>query len=106
MKEILKVFGYTLQTAFFSTLVAAIIGIVAAYYTSHKKFAGRKLLLSLSAVPLCVPPLIVALGYVSFFGMNGTFPDLRIFCALSFEWARPGKTATVIGKGKSRNLES
>ena len=76
MKEILKVFGYTLQTAFFSTLVAAIIGIVAAYYTSHKKFAGRKLLLSLSAVPLCVPPLIVALGYVSFFGMNGTVNSL------------------------------
>ena len=68
----LKVLLYTLQTALFSTLVAAFIGIVAAFYASKRNFFGRKLLLSISAVPLCVPPLIVALGYVSFFGVNGT----------------------------------
>ena len=43
-----------------------------AYFTARRRFPGRRLLLSISAVPLCVPPLIVALGYVSFWGMNGT----------------------------------
>ena len=48
------------------------MGIPVSFFTSHRRFWGRKLILSASIVPLCVPPLIVALGYVSFFGMNGT----------------------------------
>ncbi|MCR4579567.1 MAG: iron ABC transporter permease [Treponema sp.] len=44
-----------------------------AFFTSRRNFPGRRFILSLSAVPLCVPTLIVALGYVSFFGVNGTF---------------------------------
>lgn len=48
------------------------VGIPAAYFTARRQFPGRRLLLSISAVPLCVPSLIVALGYVSFWGMNGT----------------------------------
>ncbi len=47
-----------------------------AYFTARRTFPGRRLLLSLSAVPLCVPPLIVALGYVSFWGMNGSINRL------------------------------
>lgn len=68
----LKTYFYTLEIALLSTLVAAAVGIPAAYFTARRKFPGRRLLLSISAVPLCVPPLIVALGYVSFWGMNGT----------------------------------
>ena len=63
---------YTLEIALLSTLTAALAGIPAAYFTARRRFPGRKLLLSISAVPLCVPALIVALGYVSFWGMNGT----------------------------------
>ena len=62
---------YTLEIALFSTLVSAAVGLPMAYFTARRRFPGRRLLLSLSAVPLCVPPLIVALGYVSFWGMNG-----------------------------------
>ena len=67
-----KIYLYTLEIALFSTLVAAAAGIPAAYFTAHRRFPGRRLLLSFSAVSLCVPSLIVALGYVSFWGMNGT----------------------------------
>ncbi|MCR4734432.1 MAG: iron ABC transporter permease [Treponema sp.] len=67
-----KVLLYTLETALFSTITAAIVGIGAAFFVSKRNFPGRRILLSISAVPLCVPPLIVALGYVSFFGVNGT----------------------------------
>ena len=67
----LQIFLYTLQTALLSTLIAGLIGVGTAFFTSHRRFAGRRLLLAAGIVPLCVPPLIIALGYVSFFGVNG-----------------------------------
>ena len=70
--EVVHTYLYTLEIALLSTLTAALAGIPAAYFTARRRFPGRKLLLSISAVPLCVPALIVALGYVSFWGMNGT----------------------------------
>ena len=66
-----EIYFYTLKIAVLSTLVAAVIGIPAAFFTSRRNFFGRKFLLSLSAIPLCVPALIVALGYVNFWGING-----------------------------------
>ena len=68
----ISTYFYTLEIALLSTLVAAAVGIPMAYFTARRRFPGRKLLLSISAVSLCVPALIVALGYVSFWGMNGT----------------------------------
>lgn len=70
---ILKVTFFTLKTALLSTLVAFVVGVTGAFFCGTRTFWGRRLLLSFSAVPLCIPPLITALGYVSFFGMNGYF---------------------------------
>lgn len=53
-------------------MTAAIIGIPLAFFTSNRRFKGRKFILSLNAIPLCMPSLIVALAYISFFGANGT----------------------------------
>lgn len=61
----------TLSLAFFSTLLALLAGIPAAFFTATRSFPGRRFLLSLSAIPLCLPPLLVALGYVMFWGMQG-----------------------------------
>lgn len=66
-----KIVLFTLKQAFFSTLLALCIGIPTAYFTACKQIPGSSFLLSFSAVPLCVPPLLVALGYVMFFGMQG-----------------------------------
>ena len=68
----LGTYFYTLEIALFSTLIAAAVGIPMAYFSARRHFPGRRILLSLSAVSLCVPSLIVALGYVSFWGMNGS----------------------------------
>ena len=68
----ISTYFYTLEIALFSTLLAASVGIPLSYFTARRRFPGRKLLLSFSAVSLCVPSLIVALGYVSFWGMNGS----------------------------------
>lgn len=67
-----KIFLFTLYISILSTVIAAFVGIAVAFFTANRRFALRRFILSLSAVPLCVPPLVVALGYVCFFGINGT----------------------------------
>lgn len=68
---VMKVALRTLVLAFCSTLLALLVGIPAAFFTATRSFPGRRFLLSLSAIPLCLPPLLVALGYVMFWGMQG-----------------------------------
>ena len=69
--KVLKVALYTLKQGLLSMVVALLIGIPAGFFTATRQFPGKKFILSLSAIPLCVPPLLVALGYVMFFGMQG-----------------------------------
>ena len=71
MTNIWEIYFYTLKIAVLSTVVAAAIGIPVSFFTARRNFFGRKFLLTLSAIPLCVPSLIVALGYVNFWGING-----------------------------------
>ncbi|MBQ9630796.1 MAG: iron ABC transporter permease, partial [Treponema sp.] len=69
--SILKITFYTIRIAFFSTLLSFIVGISASFFTARRTFFGRSFLLSLAAIPLCVPPLIIALGFVTVFGISG-----------------------------------
>lgn len=62
---------YTVKESFTSVIIALLAGIPAAYFLSHKKLWICRILSSLSAVPLCIPPLIIALGYIATFGMAG-----------------------------------
>lgn len=62
---------FTIAQAAGSTLVAAAVGLVAAFFTARRSFLLRGVLLSLASVPLCLPALIMALGYVTVFGMSG-----------------------------------
>ncbi len=62
---------FTIVQALASTIVAVLIGLPAAFWTARRSFPGRRFLSSLASIPLCIPALIVALGYVAFFGMNG-----------------------------------
>ena len=71
VKYIFNALKFTIKQAFFSTLVALLIGIPMGFFVSQRKFFGKKFFLALSAVPFCVPTLLVALAYVQFFGMNG-----------------------------------
>ncbi|QTQ12169.1 iron ABC transporter permease [Treponema parvum] len=70
--SVIKPAFFTVRLAFFSTALAVAVGLPAAYLIANKKFLGRSFLESLSAIPLCFPPLLVALGYVSAFGMQGS----------------------------------
>ena len=68
---VVKVAGRTLTLALLSTLLSLGVGIPLSFFTATRTFPGRRFLLSLSAIPLCLPPLLVALGYVMFWGMQG-----------------------------------
>lgn len=68
---IARISGFTIFQAVCSTAIALAVGIPAAFWTARRRFFWRRFLLSLSAVPLCIPALLVALGYVSFFGRAG-----------------------------------
>ena len=70
--NIWRIIGFTIFQAAVSTLVAIVIGFAAAYYVAKKKSFFSRLLVSLSGIPLSVPPLLIALGYILFFGNNGT----------------------------------
>lgn len=72
MTNIAGIYFYTLKIAFFSTLIALLIAFPMSFFTAKRNFWGRKLILASAALPLCVPTLIVALGYVNFFGVNGS----------------------------------
>lgn len=79
MLRLLHVVWFTFIQAACSTLLALLIGLSAAFFCGRRKFASRKFLLSLSSVPFCVPPLIIALGYVTFLGLNGGLNHFLMF---------------------------
>ena len=70
---------YTIKIAAVSTGIAVAFGLAAAFFTANRTFPGRRFLLALSAVPLSVPTLLIALGFVSVFGMHGSAN--RLFAA-------------------------
>lgn len=81
LRQLLRITGYTFEEALASTMLALLVGIPAAFFIARRQFPGRKLLMSCAAVPLCVPPLIVALGYISTFGMAGYANRILSFLA-------------------------
>ena len=62
---------FTLKTSLLSTLLASLIGLPCAFLVSRRSFFFKKILESFSSVPLCVPSLITALGFITVFGANG-----------------------------------
>ena len=69
--QVFRIAAFTVSQAFFSAALACAVGFAAAYFCARKNFRGRKFLMALSSVPLCVPAIIVALSFIIFFGNNG-----------------------------------
>jgi len=70
-RPIVRAAVYTVQVAGMSMLIALCIGLPVAFFCARRRFFGKRFLLSLSAIPLCIPPLLIALGFVLVFGMQG-----------------------------------
>ncbi|QOW61421.1 ABC transporter permease [Treponema pedis] len=70
-QRIFRIALFTIVQALISAFLGTVIGLAAAYFCAKKNFRGRKFLLSLSGVPLCIPAIIIALAFIVFFGNNG-----------------------------------
>jgi iron(III) transport system permease protein len=59
-----------------STLIDIVVGITIAYLLVRTRIPGKTLLDTLTMLPLAIPGIIIAFGYLS--GFSGTFLDARV----------------------------
>lgn len=71
MTRLWSIVLFTLGEALLSTALALVVGLPAAFFAARRRFALREVLLSLSGVPMCVPPMFMALGFILCYGTNG-----------------------------------
>ncbi len=62
---------FSLLQAGASTILALIVGLPGAYFVAKYKFKARRFFLSLAAVPFCLPPILVILSFILYYGKNG-----------------------------------
>ena len=66
-----KVLGFTFYQAILSTLLTLCIGLPAAYLVARYRFRGKKLLMSLTAIPFVLPTVVVAAAFNALLGPRG-----------------------------------
>ena len=66
-----RIVGFTFLQAALSTVFSLLLGLPGAYILTMYRFPGRSLVRSTSAVPFVLPPILVVLGFVIFFGNSG-----------------------------------
>ncbi len=67
---------FTVIQACVSTFIAIAVGMPAGWLTAKRRFFGKSMFSVITAVPFCVPPLLIALGVVMYYGMNGVINKL------------------------------
>jgi thiamine transport system permease protein len=67
----LRSLAFTLAQALASTVAAMALGIPGAALVARYSFPGRKALKSLSVFPFCMPPVLVVLAFVLYYGNSG-----------------------------------
>lgn len=77
---------FTVKQAAYSTLLSLGIGLVGAYILARYEFPGKRTIRSLTVIPFVLPAIVVALGFILFFGNNGYLNQALIFV---FHLSRP-----------------
>jgi len=72
----LGLFGFTAYQALLSTLASVALGLPGAYVLARYEFPGRRTVRSLTILPFVLPSIMVAIGFVAFFGSAGPLNDL------------------------------
>jgi thiamine transport system permease protein len=72
----LGLFGFTAYQALLSTIASVALGLPGAYVLSRYEFSGRRTIRSLTILPFVLPSIMVAIGFVAFFGSRGPLNDL------------------------------
>ena len=76
--NILYITAFTVAQALCSLTIALAIGVCGAYFVANRNFKGKRFLISSSVIPTSLPALIMALGYIQVFGLNGLYN--KILC--------------------------
>ncbi len=63
--------SFTVKQAAYSTLLSLGIGLIGAYILARYDFPGKRMIRSLTVIPFVLPAIVVALGFILFFGNNG-----------------------------------
>jgi thiamine transport system permease protein len=71
LPTILRSLRFTVLQSLASTVLAIAIGLPGAWFVARFRFAGRKALLALAAVPFCFPPILVILAFILYYGREG-----------------------------------
>ncbi|MHA1596656.1 MAG: ABC transporter permease [Candidatus Asgardarchaeia archaeon] len=66
-----KVILFTLYQAFLSMLLTIILGLPLSFLISKYDFKGKEFIRALILVPFILPPIVVAHGFILFFGRDG-----------------------------------
>ncbi len=77
VSTIVRSLKFTLSQSLASTLLAVAIGLPGAWFAARFRFAGRKALLALAAVPFCFPPILVILAFILYYGKEGFLSSVR-----------------------------
>ncbi|MBO4388294.1 MAG: iron ABC transporter permease [Spirochaetales bacterium] len=67
----LSVIGFTFRQALVSTLFSVAAGLPGAWLIGNCDFPGRRILKSVCMIPFVLPPILLVLGFVIFYGNNG-----------------------------------
>ncbi|MFC4359716.1 ABC transporter permease [Halobium salinum] len=68
--------GFTAYQALLSTLASVALGLPGAWVLARFEFPGRRTLRSLTILPFVLPAVMVAVGFVAFFGAGGPLNGL------------------------------
>lgn len=66
-----RIIGFTMAQAALSTLAALLLGLPGAWLIGSGRFRGARLVRAIASVPFAMPPVLVVLGFVLFFGNSG-----------------------------------
>ncbi len=67
-----KCFWNSLAASIVSVLASALVGIPMAYFLSRYRLPGKTLFMTISLIPMIVPPFVGAMAFVFLFGRYGT----------------------------------
>lgn len=73
---LVKTILFTIAQALCSVFISCLLGIPLGFYIAKRKFFLSKFLESLSGIPLALPSLLIILGYIETFGINGLYNNL------------------------------
>jgi len=76
LSTIMRSLRFTVLQSLASTALAVAIGLPGAWFAARFRFAGRKALLALAAVPFCFPPILVILAFILYYGREGLLSSI------------------------------